>query len=426
MNAVEYIHSLKAFGKKAELKNIERLLDALGNPHKGMKYVHVAGTNGKGSVSSFLNSIFRLTNKRVGLFTSPFIECFNERICVNDIPISDNELEEITQEVKKHVEALSLQNIYCTVFDVICAVGFVHFKRCACDVVVLEVGLGGRFDATNIIEAPLCSVICAIGYDHTQYLGETLSEIAFEKCGIIKNGCPVVSYCSQHSDSLEVIKKSCADKNAALTVADIKQLKILSCDATGSKFVYKGKEYTVTLVGEYQIYNSLCAIEAAYLCGADYHSVACGLAGAKWKCRFELFSAGDKTIVIDGAHNPHGLAAFLKSVRMIFPEKEIHYVFGMLNDKDVEKSCDVLATANGNITVTSVPSDRGDNPFNIYKCLLSKSRKDTEITYIEDSLQAVEHALCKKCDVVCVVGSLYMAGAVRKFVENFSQNDKTI
>ena len=180
MNAVEYIHSLRNFGKKAGLKNIEALLGKLDNPHKGMNFVHIAGTNGKGSVSSMLNSILIAQNKKVGLFTSPFIEYFNERICINNIPISDIDLNRLTKRVKTVVDELEREDIFCTVFDVISAIGFIYFAENCCDVVVLEVGLGGRFDATNIIESPLCTVICAIGYDHMQYLGNTLSDIAFE------------------------------------------------------------------------------------------------------------------------------------------------------------------------------------------------------------------------------------------------------
>jgi len=425
MNAVEYIHSLQAFGKKAGLRNIMLLLDKLGNPHKRLEYIHISGTNGKGSVSSMINSIFLESGKKVGLFTSPFIERFNERICVNNKPISDNDLERITLNVKNAVDALSADDVYCTVFDVICAVGFTYFSEQQCDVVVLEVGLGGRFDATNIIDLPLCAVICAIGYDHTQYLGETLPEIAYEKCGIIKKGHAVVSYPIQREDVFKVIEKSCNEKKAVLSVPDVSKLTVWDCGLNGAKFTYCGKDYEIGLVGEYQVYNALCAIEAAYVCGVDYEIIRKALKDTTWKCRFEIFKVKDKLLILDGAHNPHGITAFCNSAEKFFADKKIHYIFGMLNDKDIEKSCDALNGTRGKITVTSVPSQRSNNPKAVYRCLSEKRDNSDDIIYIEDNIKAISYALLDDCDVVCVIGSLYMVGNMRKYVEMLSGNDKT-
>ncbi len=423
MNAVEYIHSLKTFGKKAGLKNIEALLEFLGNPHEGMNFIHVAGTNGKGSVSTMINSILIAQHKKVGLFTSPFIECFNERICVNNIPIADDDLHRLTERVKPVVEELEKDQIYCTVFDVICAMGFMYFAQQECDVVVLEVGLGGRFDATNIISSPLCTVICAIGYDHMQYLGDTLEKIAFEKCGTIKENCPVISYPVQEREVRFVIEHTCREKNSSLILPDVSALEIIKCDIHGSIFNYRGREYEINLVGEYQIYNALCAIEAAYLCGAEYEHIREGIKSALWKCRFEVFKAKDKIIVLDGAHNSHGINAFLSSADRFFAGKKVRFVFGILNEKDVDKSCAMISAAKGDITVTTVPSDRCTDPMAVYDCI---AENRSGVTYIEDNTQAIDSALKSDCDVVCVLGSLYMVGAVRKYVETLSQNDKTI
>lgn len=416
MNAVEYIHSLRKFGKKAGLNNIGQLLNRLGNPHKDMNFIHIAGTNGKGSVSSMINSILIAQNKKVGLFTSPFIELFNERICINNIPIPTDDLERITERIKPIVADLENEDIFCTVFDVICAVGFTYFAEQKCDVVVLEVGLGGRFDATNIIKSPLCSVVCAIGYDHMQYLGDTLDKIAFEKCGIVKNNCPTVSYPLQPTEANEVIESTCTERNSALTVPDISQLEIIRCDINGSEFVYKGREYNINLVGEYQIYNSLCAIETAYLCGATYDEIKEGLASAKWKCRFEVFDVGRKIVVLDGAHNSHGISGFLKSAEKFFADKKIYWVFSILNEKDIDESCNMMSAVNGHITVTSVPSERCTDPMAVYNKIVI-NHPDT--TYIADNKEALNTALSSDCDVVCVLGSLYTVGALRKNVEMF-------
>lgn len=425
MNAVDYIHSLRSFGKKAGLDNITRLLARLGNPHKGMNFVHIAGTNGKGSVSSMINSIFVERYEKVGLFTSPFLECFNERICVNNLPIADDDLERLTQRVKVEIEYLAEEGILCTVFDTICAIAFLYFREKQCDIVVLEVGLGGRFDATNIIESPLCSVICAIGLDHTQYLGDTVSEVAFEKCGIIKPNCPVVSYPLQTKDAYRVIEDTCISRNSELTVPDINELTVSESNIKGNSFIYNGTEYNVPLVGIYQVYNALCAIEAATALGVDIQSIQSGLSRVKWKCRFEVFDIDDKIVVLDGAHNPHGLAAFFDSASGFFADKNLHIVFGMVNDKDIANSCSALPDSCRYITVTSVPSERGDNPYGVYECV-KQSRPGTEVRYIEDNTEALHYALQSNTDVICVVGSLYMVGSIRKLVETLSQSDKTI
>ncbi len=425
MNAVDYIHSLRTFGRKAGLDNITRLLDRLDNPQDGINFVHIAGTNGKGSVSSMINSIFVECYERVGLFTSPFLEYFNERICVNNTPISDSDLDRLTARVKTEIEHLADEGIMCTVFDAICAVAFLYFRQMQCDIVVLEVGLGGRFDATNIIKSPLCSVICAIGLDHTQYLGDTISEVAFEKCGIIKPDCPVVSYPLQTEDALRVIEEACVSRNCDLIVPDIASLTITQSDICGNKFIYKGTEYSVPLVGTYQVYNALCAVEVATRIGVDESHVKSGLSKAKWKCRFEVFEIDGKTVVLDGAHNPHGLTAFFASVSEFFADKKLHIVFGMVNDKDIVNSCSALPDAKCDITVTSVPSVRGDNPYEVYE-RVRDSKPNGKVTYTEDNTKAILDAVRGEGEVICIVGSLYMVGAVRSLVETLSQSDKTI
>ena len=423
MNAVDYIHSLKTFGKKAGLKNIEELLKLLGNPQKDMNFIHIAGTNGKGSVSSMINSIFIAQHKKVGLFTSPFIECFNERICINNTPISDDDLERITDTVNPLVENLKERDIFCTVFDVICAVAFVYFKEQNCDIVVLEVGLGGRFDATNIIEKPLCSVICAIGFDHMQYLGNTLEEIAFEKCGIIKRNCPVISYPLQEKQAYKKIEATSFSKSSPLTIPDITKLRIYSSDIYGSEFSYKGNKFELSLAGKYQVYNALCAIEVACALGVEYKYIYEGLKNAKWKCRFEVFDSGNKIIVLDGAHNSHGIKGFLDSADKFFKDKKVHYIFSILNEKDIDEACRIISGANGDITVTDVPSERCTEPYAVYNRIAEKRQN---VKYIGDNNEAFSYAISTDCDVVCILGSLYTVGAMRKTVEMFSQNDKTI
>ena len=254
---IEYIHSLSKFGKKAGLSNTQKILERLGNPHKKLKFIHVAGTNGKGSTSNMINNILISHNYKVGYYTSPYIELFNERICINNNLISADDLVEYTNRV-----AAVLDGISPIEFEFITALAFLYFYEKNCDVVVLEVGLGGRFDATNVIDTPLCNVITPIGLDHTAILGDTLSEIAFEKAGTIKQGAKVVVSPCMHSECLKVIKKRC-DETTSELVAPKGSIRDISFDIPYTSFIYDDMPIELSLKGKYQIGNAVTAIEAA-------------------------------------------------------------------------------------------------------------------------------------------------------------------
>ena len=230
--ALSYIHSLQVFGSVPGLERISELLNLLGNPQDDLKFIHVAGTNGKGSVSTMLSEIHRAAGGRVGLYTSPYVVDFRERIQLDGEYIEKEELARLTELVKS-------TGVHVTEFEFITALAFLYFKEKKCDIVVLEVGLGGRFDATNVIKAPLCSVITRIDLDHTDYLGDTVEKVAAEKCGIIKDGAPTVTYPDQPSGALGVIKASAPD----LTVADKEEIKTVKSDLFGNSFIYKGEPY---------------------------------------------------------------------------------------------------------------------------------------------------------------------------------------
>ena len=250
--ALEYINGVSWLGSKPGLERITELLARLGNPQAALRFVHVAGTNGKGSISAMLASVLKKAKLTVGLYTSPYVNRFNERMQINCKPIEDSEVAQLVEEIKLHADAM---DDHPTEFEMMTAVAFLWFSRRKCDIVVLEVGLGGRLDATNVISCPDCCVITNIGLDHTAVLGSTLEKIACEKAGIIKEGCSVVMY-QQFSEVMEVIRDVCYELNAELTVPDFDDISPELNSRDGQVFSYGGEAYAVPLLGEHQLKNA--------------------------------------------------------------------------------------------------------------------------------------------------------------------------
>lgn len=415
-DCVNFIHSLSKFGKKAGLNNITKLCEYLGNPQNELKFVHIAGTNGKGSVCAMVANIFKQKYK-VGCFISPYIEVFNERIAINGENISEIDLVKYTNIVKCAVEALCITPIE---FEFITAMGFLYFRDKKCDIVVLECGLGGRLDCTNIIKNPLCSVICAIGYDHTNILGNTIGEIAAEKSGIIKKNCPVVIYKWQHPDAAEQIQSKCRKMQTEIVNNDGIDAKNINCTLLGTTFDYKGNAYHLSLCGEYQVKNAITAIDTAKLLQNTFDisddDIKIGIEGTEWKCRFEVIKSKNKIFVIDGAHNSHGIDAFVNSVNALLDGMPKTFVFGMLNDKDYTDSIKKICSIDdAKIIVTSVPSHRQTSGTQVYE-KVREYRSDA--IYIEDCKEAVEYADKHTADgAVCIFGSLYLCGNVRSTIK---------
>ncbi len=412
-DAIEHIHSLSKFGKKRGLSNISLILERLGNPHKDLSFVHIGGTNGKGSVSNMIKNILVSHGYKVGYYTSPYIEFFNERICINGDMISDDDLVLYTNriiEVSKDINPIE--------FEFITAMAFLYFKEKACDIVVLEVGLGGRLDSTNVIDTPLLNVITPIGYDHTQILGETLSEIAFEKSGIIKENSTVVISGEMNDECKNVISNRCTEMSAKLIIPPQKAENV-SYSLFGTSFDYKGKSYLLSLLGTYQVDNAITAIEAAYalmekldLCEDD---IIKGLSTSFWKCRFEVVGSSPKT-VLDGAHNSHGIRALMNSIDTYFPEDKKVFLFSMLGEKDWEESVELICNQCDSIILTKVPSIRPTR----YEAMLEKIKnKGVNCTYIENYFDAYNEAkkIAGANGIVFVFGSLYLSGALRQYVE---------
>lgn len=406
---IEYIHSAGRFGKKAGLCNIKALLSVIGNPHKKLRCIHVAGTNGKGSVCSFIRNILTSAGYKAGMNTSPYIEEFGERLTIDGVNIPPQKLVYYTNRIKDAIE--SLDGINPIEFEIITAIGFMYFYDECCDYVVLECGLGGLYDSTNVIEDPAVNLICRIGLDHTEILGETIEEIAFQKAGTIKNGSRVALHPLTDEVSVSVIERVAKEKNARVFIPRY-TYEIISQSMTGTVVRVLGYDIKIPLLGEHQVYNALLAIKASELMGIDMPCIKKGIESTSWKCRFELI--GDN-VIIDGAHNHQGICAFADSVKRYIPEENRVCVIGMLNDKDFESSAKELSSLKAKFVVTDVPSMRQTSGMNVYQRI---------VEYIPDSLyesdykKAVEMALEMAGDngFVCVAGSLYLAGAIRTYL----------
>jgi len=421
-NAEKYIHSLSKFGKKSGLDNITRLLNILGNPQDKLKFVHIAGTNGKGSTASFVASSLMEAGLNVGLFTSPFIEVFNERIKINNQNISNEDLEKYTYIIKEAIEKIDDEDYHPIEFEVITAIGFLYFSDKECDVVVLETGLGGRLDCTNIIKNPYVCAITSISFDHMQYLGDTIEKIAYEKCGIIKENSIVCLYPDIHPDAKKVALKASDEKNAIVYPSYKETLKIKKTDKQNIFDYKKYKDIKINLSGLYQIYNATLAIDILdnlkkYFSVSD-ENIKNGLEKAKWPCRFEIFERKNTTFLIDGAHNSDGILKYCDTVKNIFSNKKIITVFGMLNEKDFEKSVERISDISNMLIITDVPSIRQTSSDEVFECA-KRFKKDT--IFIKDNKDAVKKAIeyADENSVIAIAGSLYLAGNLRGFVDKF-------
>ncbi|MBQ4040131.1 MAG: bifunctional folylpolyglutamate synthase/dihydrofolate synthase [Oscillospiraceae bacterium] len=336
-STLEYIHNVKWQKSKPGLSRTKELLAALGNPEKKLKFVHIAGTNGKGSTAACTAAILKEAGYKTGLYTSPYIIRFNERMQINGEQISDAELEEIVDMIRPHAE--SMEDVP-TEFEMITAVAMQYFYNNKVDIVVLEVGLGGELDSTNVIETPDCAVITAIGLDHTEFLGNTTAEIAKTKAGIIKENGQVAVYPAE-DDVINAIAEKCKAVNSTMTVVDPELIKVHSVELEGCRFDFDTfKDLFVPLAGTYQPYNASLAITACRLLrnkGWDIsdEAIAKGVSQVKWPGRFEVLRR-DPVFILDGAHNPHGIKGAVESIKAHFGDKKLTFVIGVMADKDVE------------------------------------------------------------------------------------------
>ncbi len=396
-----WLYGLSVHGIKLGLANITELLRRLGNPQDSFKSIHVAGTDGKGSTCAMIESILRCSSIRTGLYTSPHILDFNERMRVCGTPITDDELEHYVSMIRDHVEDMRSHGMLCTFFEAATAIAFQFFKDKGVEYAVVEVGMGGRFDATNIIH-PEVSVITNISMEHTEYLGDTLEKIAYEKAGIIKEGVPVIT--SNDGVALDVIKNVASSLHTDVTVVD--DISILSLDERMTRARYKGQEYDINLVGRYQAKNASLAIEAASLLGSL--RISEGLSKVYWPCRLQRMD--DLPIIVDVSHTAAGSRVAFDAVKEIYGRVTV--VFGILGDKDMDSISRNLSDIASKVIVTSPHSDRAAERSVVMDAI---TRYNHDVRYIEDIDEAIDTAMSVRNDGnVLITGSLFMAeGAMR-------------
>lgn len=416
---IAYINEPRWRQVKPGLERIDALLDELGRPQDDMRFVHVAGTNGKGSTCAYVSNILRCAGYKTGLFTSPYIVCFEERIQVDGETIHASDLLSATLLVKEAAACVEARlGEHPTEFELMCAVALVHFKKMKCDICVMECGLGGRLDATNVVLPDVC-VIARIGFDHTDLLGDTLDEIAAEKAGIIKAGARVVSWPHENS-AFNVIEDVCENKSCPLTHPDFSALKIGEIDLNAGRrcFSYKGQNYSTRLLGSYQPQNASLAIEAVYAlqrCGWDIsvRAIQQGIASTEWPGRFQLLGSAPLRI-IDAAHNPQGASALVKSLTQLFrvagkPDMKVCFVMGVLADKNYEEIIAQVVPLASSFDVYAPDNPRALSAEDLKQAVLRQVPENIAVFAHENARTAAESALCRCSQDGCIVafGSMY-------------------
>ncbi|MCD8127767.1 MAG: bifunctional folylpolyglutamate synthase/dihydrofolate synthase [Clostridiales bacterium] len=412
-STLAYIHQVSWRGQKPGLSRTRDLLSALGSPERQLRFVHIAGTNGKGSTAACLASILQAAGYRVGLYTSPFLNRFNERVQVNGVPISDGDLEQVVDEIRPHADAMADAP---TEFELITALGFLYFARQTCDIVVLEVGLGGELDSTNVISAPECAVITALGMDHVRELGPTLADIARAKAGIIKPGTTVVSY-GGAPEADEAIAAKCRETGCPLINAPFQRLTVHSTDLEGCHFDFDSlQDLTIPLLGAYQPKNAAVAVTAARVLTQrgwriPDEAIRRGLASVSWPGRFELLSRSPM-LILDGSHNPHGMRATVDSLRAVFPGEQFVFLLSVMADKDYPAMLDLLAPlAKAFFTVTA-NTPRALDAQALAEACRARGVPATACGSIPQGLAAALDTA--QGGVTVALGTLYFSGDVRQ------------
>lgn len=396
---IAYIHATPKFNRILGNALLSKLLQKLDNPQKKLNFIHIAGTNGKGSTAAMLSSILSSAGYKTGMFTSPYIEKFNERIKINNIDISDHELSNIATYVRNHIEKY---DCHVSEFALDTAIAFMYFEKCGCDAVILETGLGGRLDATNVIDKSLVSIITSISLDHTQYLGSTIKEIAEEKAGIIKPNGNVVLYSDNNPIVFDIVKNMCAEKNACLYITD-------APDYTKNFLAYRNTAIKPSLCGKYQLCNAAAAIKAVEVLNKqgfniNTNYIKYGIENTYWPARFEFIN---DSLIIDGAHNPDAIKKLC--ISLAEQNRNIYPVIAMMEDKAVDECVKIISKYFSSITVTQIDMPRCINS----SALADKFAKaNIRVTNITNPLEAVKKSLLK--GTTCVMGSLYLAGEIRR------------
>lgn len=415
--ALEYIHGVSWTFCKPGLERISELCERLGNPEKSLKFIHVAGTNGKGSFSSMLSSVLTEAGYRTGLYTSPYIVEFNERMRVDGKNIDNGVLAEITERVRPIADSMTDKP---TEFELITAIAFLYFKEAGCDVVVLEAGMGGRLDSTNVIRSPRLSVITGIALDHVDYLGDTVEKIAAEKAGIIKDCSPVL-YGGTDRAAEAVIKGVAAERGSAFYGIDYGEIKNLKATLDGTDYDFNSHNgIHINLLGLYQPRNSALVLRAIDILRAGglsipEEAVKRGLSLAKWPARFEIISH-DPLVIFDGAHNPQGIESAVESIKHYFGKEKVLVLTGVLRDKDHKYIAAKLSEIAERAFTLTPDSPRALSAEDYASELSEVGVKAAPYPSIEEALRAAKRASKSEGKPLICLGSLYTYQDVIKFI----------
>lgn len=414
--AINYIEDFTWGKTKLGLSRTRALLEGLGNPQDKLKFIHVAGSNGKGSTCAFIASVLTKAGYKTGFYSSPYLVDFLERIRIGDDYIDGARLAEITEQVKDIADGL---DDHPTQFEIITAIGLQYFKEEQCDFVVLEVGMGGEFDSTNVIDTPEIAVITNIGLEHTEYLGDTIEEVASAKAGIIKHGGTVVCYDGDERVT-KVVQGKCEQESAMLIKSDFSTLEPISKSLDGQRFTYKNDEYEISLLGSHQQKNAAVSIEVIeQLIKKGYRisteALHKGLRETRWPGRFEVLEKGP-LFILDGGHNPQCASALADTIREYFPGKKFVFIAGVLADKNYEEVVDTISPfAYRFICVTpnsprALPADEFDKYL---------KGRDIKSEVASDAHAAIKraHDVAREADGIIAFGSLYLAGLILKEYE---------
>ncbi len=416
--AIEYLYSRLKFGSIPGLERIRALCDMVGNPQDKLRFIHVGGTNGKGSTCSMISAMLQNAGYKTGLFTSPFVIDFRERIQINGEMIDPDELGSIVEEIIPFVAELDGQGITPTEFEVLTVVSLMYYYRHNCDYVVLEVGLGGLCDSTNIIKKPEVCVITSVSYDHTHILGETIEEIAKQKSGIIKENCSVVVYPQPFVQAENIILETAKKNNCRIYAVDNKSITPVTSDMTGSVFTYKNQKIKVGLVGSHQIFNAATAFEAGLAlidCGLKLNrdNILYGIENAHIAARTQIVSE-NPLVVIDGGHNPDGVAALCKNLITVFEGKSVTAVIGMMADKDVNESARMLAPLCDRILTVTVDNPRSMKADELKEIIEIYNSDVQAFDNLSAALDEVNGTIGND-DMLLICGSLYLASEAENF-----------
>ncbi len=411
--AISYIENYTWSTTKLGLERTRTLLSALGDPQKKLKFVHVTGSNGKGSTCAILDSVLRAAGYKTGLYTSPYLVRFNERIKVNGRDIPDSALAEITSQIRIFADTME---DHPSQFELVTAIAMEYFYEAGCDIVILEVGMGGALDSTNAIDAPEVAVFTNIGLEHTEYLGDTIEKIAATKGGIIKTGCDCVVYDGDKA-ATDTLRAICKEKDVPMTVVDFSKLVPVSHSLSGQELIWNGMPLRLPLLGEHQMHNLSVALEVIkVLCKRgwkiDDFAVSVGVSSVIWPARFQILS-DDPLFILDGGHNPQCAEAMAKILNDYLPDKKVTFLMGVLADKDYNSMLDSVCPHAARFICVTPMSPRALDGAELARIIRDRGFEAISCGSVKDAVEQTR----KYPDPTVAFGSLYMSGAILQLFE---------